>query len=206
MVHAALAKSDKPLTEEQQKRLYEIGLRYSEEEKRREEGYEEGALGLRKLVDETALKDRFFQEVNAVLGAGQMATLRPEATRDYAGLDLFSTGIMYSGVARPVAAKDAADLESTIVGKVMDTFSLDAAQRAVVEDVARSYVQQLPEGFLDVTMPTGRIPLIPMDRVRTAGRLQARLLEDLRGRLSLTEEQLAKLRKEIVVLVPFGAP
>ncbi|MBW2416280.1 MAG: hypothetical protein JRG76_17420 [Deltaproteobacteria bacterium] len=63
MVHAALTKADLPLTEEQERLVYEIGLRYTEEDRQRLAGYDEGALGMEKLVGEADLRDRFFAEV-----------------------------------------------------------------------------------------------------------------------------------------------
>jgi len=207
MVHAALTKAGMPLTEEQEKLVYEIGLRYTEEDRQRLAGYDEGALGMEKLVGEADLRDRFFAEVRASLSPEQLERIRPEGVKGFTSVDLFSTGVLYAPLTRPLPFRDRAGLESTVVARAMSKLSLGEASMAVVQDAVRRWADTLPEGFLDVPLPGGG-PLAQhrADRVRVAAQSQALLMRDLATRLSLSEAQLKSLQAEVGVLVPYLAP
>jgi hypothetical protein len=206
MVHAALTKADLPLTEEQERLVYEIGLRYTEEDRQRLAGYAEGALGMEKLVGEADLRDRFFAEVYASLSPEQREQIRPEGVKGYTNVDLFSTGVLYGPLTRPVPFRDRESLESNVVARAMGKLGLDAASKAVVQDAVRRWADALPEGFLDVPYPEGG-PRAPHKaaRVHIAAQAQARLMRDLATRLNLSEAQLKSLQAEVGVLVPYLA-
>ena len=108
MVHAALVKADVPLTAEQENLVYEIGLRYTEEDRRRLAGYADGTLGMEKLVEEADLRNRFFAEVYGSLSTEQRETIRPEGVRGLTSADLFSTGVLYAPLKRPLPFRDRA--------------------------------------------------------------------------------------------------
>ncbi|MHC4817614.1 MAG: hypothetical protein ACYTF8_06140 [Planctomycetota bacterium] len=204
MVHAALTKADMPLTAEQEKLVYEIGLRYTEEDRQRLAGYDEGALGMEKLVGEADLRDRFFAEVYASLSPEQRERIRPEGVRGLTNVDLFSTGVLYGPLTRPLPFHDRAGLEANVVARAMNKLTLDEASGAVVQDAVRRWADSLPEGFLDTPLPRGG-PLAShkADRIRVASQSQARLLRDLATRLNLNEAQLKSLQDEVGVLVPY---
>jgi len=206
MVHAALTKADMPLTEEQERLVYEIGLRYTEEDRQRLAGYDEGAFGMEKLVGEADLRDRFFAEVYRSLTPEQRERIRPEGVKGYTNVDLFSTGVLYGPLTRPLPFHDRESLESTVVARAMGKLGLHADSTAVVQDAVRRWADGLPEGFLDVPYPEGG-PRAPhkADRVKVAAQSQALLMRELATRLNLSEAQLKSLRGELGVLVPYLA-
>jgi hypothetical protein len=118
MVHAALTKADLPLTEEQERLVYEIGLRFTEEDRQRLASYDEGAFGMEKLVGEADLRDRFFAEVYRSLTPEQRERIRPEGVKGYTNVDLFSTGVLYGPLTRPLPFHDRASLEKTVAAQV----------------------------------------------------------------------------------------
>jgi RNA polymerase sigma-70 factor (ECF subfamily) len=205
-VHAALTKGGMPLTGEQEKLVYEIGLRYTEEDRRRLAGYDEGALGMEKLVGEADLRDRFFAEVHETLSSGQLELICPERVRGLTNSDLFSTGLLYAPLVRPLPFRDRESLESIVVERAMSDLTLDEASKTVVQDAVRLWADTLPEGFLDVPLPrVGPLPSHKADHVRVAAQSQALLMRDLATRLNLSEAQLKSLQAEVGVLVPYLA-
>ena len=206
IVHAALTKAGMPLTEEQEKLVYEIGLRYTEEDRQRLAGYDKGALGMEKLVGEADLRDRFFAEVYGSLSPEQLERIRPEGVKGLTNVDLFSTGVLYGPLTRPLPFHDREGLEANLVTRAMGKLSLNEASTAVVQDAVRRWADTLPEGFLDVPYPGGG-PLAQHKaaRIRVAAQSQALLLRDLATRLNLSEAQLKSLQAEVGVLVPYLA-
>jgi len=204
MVHAALTKADMPLTEEQERLVYEIGLRFTEEDRQRLAGYDEDALGMEKLVGEADLRDRFFAEVYGSLSPEQLERIRPEGVKGLTNVDLFSTGVLYGPLTRPLPFHDREGLEANLVTRAMGKLSLNEASTAVVQDAVRRWADTLPEGFLDVPYPGGG-PLAQHKaaRIRVAAQSQALLLRDLATRLNLSEAQLKSLQAEVGVLVPY---
>ena len=206
IVHAALTKAGLPLTEEQETFVYEIGLRYTEEDRQRVAGYDESALGMEKLVGEAGLRDRFFAEVCESLSPEQLERIRPEGTRGLTKYDLFSTALLLGPLTRPILFRDREGLESTVVERAMSQLTLDEASKAVVQDAVRRWADTLPAGFLDVPSPGGGyLAAHKADRVRIAAQSQALLMRDLATRLDLSEAQLESLQAEVLVAVPYLA-
>jgi len=204
MFHAALTKAGMPLTEEQEQLVYEIGLRYTEEDRQRLAGYDEGALGMEKLVGEADLRDRFFAEVYASLTPEQRARIRPEGVKGLTNVDLFSTGVLFGPLKRPLPFRDREDLEARVVARAMGKLELDEASKTVVQDAVRRWADSMPAGYLDVPLPAGG-PLAQhsADRMRIAAQSQAKLMRELANRLDLNEEQLRGLQAEVGVIVPY---
>jgi hypothetical protein len=199
MIHAALAKADMPLSAEQQRAIEELGRRFTEEDRARRDGYDPDAGAMGKFVDEVALKDRFFKELFGTLSTEQGARLRPESVRGYAAVDLFGSALMFQGVAEPLQFADRAALEQSTASRVMERVHLDASKRSAVEAAVKRWSAAMPDEYLNVAAP----PLHKKERLVEAARRQAALFADLERTVDLTPEQLATLRSQLAVLVPY---
>jgi len=205
VIHAMLKASGDALTAGQEAQLGEIGRRYADEETRRDASYPEGALELRKVADEAAVKDRFYAEVDGVLSAGQRELLHPEAVRGLTQLDLFSSGIMTYLEVRPVSVKDREQAVKQVTDRHMQELGLDAATRPVVESLVRRWAERVAEAGLDgprernVGMPL----LTSAERVRKVAKLQLELWDELQRQVALTAEQRQKLAAQTNIIVPF---
>jgi RNA polymerase sigma-70 factor (ECF subfamily) len=207
MVHAALAKSGRPLSEEQERALEELGRRYVAEETTRNAAYGEETLAFRKMVDEAALKDRLYSEVDALLTPEQRDLLHPEAIRGYSQVDLFSSGVLTYVHARPVPLADRATFVQQVTDRHIEELGLDAAARPVVEGLVREWANRVAKAGLDAPLDRN-IPGMPLvmknDRIRKAADLQLDLWNALATQLPLTDAQREKLRTETQIIVPHG--
>lgn len=207
MVHAALAKSGRPLTKEQEAALEELGRRFVAEDDLRSAAYGEETLAFRKLVDEAALKDRLYSEIDALLTPEQRDLLHPESVRGYTQVDLFSSGVVTFMQARPIAFGDRDTFVREVTDKHIEELGLDAASRPVVEGLVRQWSDRVAKAGLGAplerTVP-GMQNVLRTERVRKAAELQLELWDTLAARLALTDAQRRKLREETRILVPHG--
>lgn len=205
VIHATLRAGGHALSAEQEELLGEIGRRYADEEARRAASYPEGTLELRKIAEEAAVKDRFYAEVDAVLGDGQRDFLHPESVRGMTQLDLFSSGIMTYMEMRPLDVKDREAAVKQVADKHFERLGLDPASRPVVEQLVRGWAEKVAEAGLDAPRERNvKMPLLTRsERVRRAAQLQLELWDELRRRVPMTDEQKRKLAAETNILVPF---
>ena len=110
----------------------------------------------------------------------QRARIRPEGVKGLTNVDLFSTGVLFGPLKRPLPFRDREDLEARVVARAMGKLELDEAAQTVVQDVVRSWADALPRGYLDVPVPVGgRLAQHKADRIRIAARAQAKLMREL---------------------------
>jgi RNA polymerase sigma-70 factor (ECF subfamily) len=204
LIYATLAQSPVPLSEDQARQLDEIGLRFVEEDMRREASYGPATLPLRKVIEETALKDRFFRDVDGILTVEQRDVLHPADSRGYTTGDLFSSGLVWAQLARPLPIRDRADLEKQAIEVVMTSFDLAEDARPTVESIVATWSAGMSDEFLAEPMTTAvRMRIMRVDRIEKVARLTLDLLESLIGQLSFTDEQKANI--DATVRVPFRA-
>lgn len=205
VIHATLRAGGHALSAEQEERLGEIGRRYADEEARRAASYPEGTLELRKIAEESATKDRFYAEVDAVLNDGQRDFLHPESVRGMTQLDLFSSGIMTYMEIRPLDVKDREAAVKQVTEKHFEKLGLDPASRPVVEQLVRRWADRVAEAGLDAPREKNvKMPLLTRaERVRKAAQLQLELWDELQRRVPMTDEQRKKLVAETNIMVPF---
>ncbi len=205
MVYASLQHSNAPLSEEQIRTLDSLGKRFADEDARRLAAYQPGALELRKVIDECDLKDRFFAEVDGMLTPEQRGVLRPAGARGLLGMDLFSSGLVWATVTRPLPFSDRAQLEMQIVSAVRTTYAIPEASVPVVEELAARAVQQLGAEYLAVPMQANARArgLIHIDRVRPAAKALLAMREGILQRVPLDDAHRAIVAGDTQVVVPF---
>ncbi|MFB3066146.1 MAG: RNA polymerase sigma factor, partial [Planctomycetota bacterium] len=145
MVHAALAKSDQPLSADQRSALREATVAFLQADGERLHSYSDDAVGLEKFMDEMALKERYYARLHELLTPEQQSILHPEAVRGHTGVDLFSTGITWGTLTAPVQAKDRAGLREEFVMRHMRSLKLDESARPVLQRLAADWAATLPE-------------------------------------------------------------
>ena len=149
-MYHTLAKHKVPLTEAQEREFDEIGRRFSEEERLRFASYGEDALMLKKLIDESALKTRFFAEAQGLLSKEQKAKLTPESLAGRTNIDMFSTGLIWGPISKPMGFTDRADLANKFTEMHMRGFGLDSAVRADLAQLVTVWAEKYPAEFLEV--------------------------------------------------------
>jgi RNA polymerase sigma-70 factor (ECF subfamily) len=209
MIYATLLQAGKPLSGAQQEQLGEVGTSFFELDKQRLAGYHARTMGLQKLIDETALKDRFYRAVDELLTVEQRAILHPPATKDYVGVDFFSSGLVWGQKARTLRFKTRQDLAEQALVKFSTLLRLDDAKRAKALTAFGAWANSMSDDYLaEAATAATRQRMIKTGRVRVAAHAQLQLQHALLTQVGLDEEQHKALLELSVVLVPFrsGSP
>jgi len=217
LIHAALTEAGMPLDENQTTRLGEIGDRFIEADQRRSAGYNDETFALQKTIDECALKDRMFADIDGVLTAKQREVLHPEAIQGRLGVDIYSSGTIWYSVARAVDFDTAADLAPGLVRAYLSRAKVDDQQKALLvraaEDWARSFSSAYLAASADPLAQTSRKSAAGgalagwqrIEQVRTAATrqlaLNRALVELLRG-----NPTAAQIQGDRRVFVPLKRP
>jgi len=203
MLYATLLKAGKPLDEKQEVVLRELADDLIKEDERRLAGYADDVFALRKLIDETALKDRFYAAVDRMVTDDQREILHPATLRGRVSFDLFSSGLIWATVLAPQRFSTSEDLQQRVVSIVMQRAQIAPEQKALVEDLVGTWAAGFPRGYLaeksDALAAGGRLRV---ERVRTAAQHELELLRALVQRLPADAPAAARLRQVQVVLVP----
>ncbi|MCU0727041.1 MAG: hypothetical protein MUE73_14825 [Planctomycetes bacterium] len=203
LVWAALADADLPLSEAQTSALEALVTRYSEEDRRRLAGYGEDTLALRKLLEEADLKDRFYADVDRLVTDEQREALHPAAMRGRLQVDLFSSGILWATVARPIFYSDRAGLETAFLQSAKQSLPFSEEEAPILGQLAAGWAASLPEEYVaEPADPLSQQMMIPVSRVRTAAKAQLSAMEDALGRLPPGSKAVEEMREANVVMVP----
>ena len=201
LIHATLEKAALPLTAEQQSALMRIGSKFVEEDRRRLERYTRETLALQRLLDETALKDRFFDEIHKLLDDGQRTVLHPKVQRGYTNSDLFSSAIIWGAHAHAMGVKDHAGLVDRYVESLCREFEIDPALvTPIVERGTAGIDDQLLAEPYDIAAKNRHMRV---ERVREFAKVGLAVRKEMLAQLALTNEQRAKVREDSLVPVPY---
>lgn len=148
LVHAALLEAQQPLSERQEEQLREIGDRYVTDEGRRAMSYGEDVLQLQKTIEETALKDRFYAEVDGMLTEAQRNVLHPKEIRGRMGVDIFSSGVIWYVVSKPVSFTTRKDLAETLLKQTVSMPGYDEQHADIYQDAAHEWANSFSDEFL----------------------------------------------------------
>ncbi len=199
LVASALRQSDVPLSENQDAALEELGRRFTVEEKARQEGYADDVPALERVMEEAALKARLVDDLEKVLGTGQVNKLRPKELRGYAMIDIVSDGVMLGPLARPVPFKTRADLQKNTTARFAKALGLGDDARPALENAVRVWAQRFDDEFLAVKQKAFH----RTDRIRQAGANQIELQRAILATVPLTDAQKKTLRASSGILVPY---
>ena len=200
---AALAQIGLPLSAAQRTSLEDLGRRFTEEERKRVASYDDTTFQLRKIVQEGALKDRFFDAVRGVLTATQLDALSPAATRDRMAADLWSEGLLWATLTRPIPYDKPETVTDAVSRALGPNFKLDDAGRAKVAAITADWVARLPESITaHETDALDRIGMLPADLVAVGAEQMLALVERIVTELALSGDQLAAARRWSIVLMP----
>lgn len=203
MVYATLLKAGTPLSEAQEKKLKALADDFVREDEQRMGSYDESALGLQKLLDETALKDRLFAAIDALLTDAQRSVLHPEVVRGRTSADLFSSGVIWGTVIRPARFTSAEQLSGVLTRQIVARYQVPEDQRSTVEDLAGEWLKSFPSSYLDA--PADALTSAghyEIGRVRTAAERQLVFFQRLLDRLPADWAGAEQFRQETFVLLP----
>lgn len=147
-VYAALASSEQELSDSQVEQLRALGDRYVAAEATRAASYDDTTYGLQQVIEECALKDRLYGEIDALATPEQLAVLHPDDVRGFTQGDLFSSGMVWLQVARPMAFLARSDLAEQVANKIILGESLPAAHHELARSIIAEWASALPDDLL----------------------------------------------------------
>jgi hypothetical protein len=196
---STLAEGGHPLTKAQEEALGGLVRAYSAENLGiHERGFESE---VERVTAETAMKDRFYEEAAALLGPEQRAAVFPPSAGGFDGSNLFSSGLVWATVAKPVHAASPAEFAEDAARGLQKRLSLDDAAAAQVREIIAKH-----SAHPDLWRKTERVEraLNFMARGRSGRAAQAQIawMREISRSLPLSAEQKEKLAKMDDVLVP----
>ena len=217
LIVSTLAQAGAPLDERQIEKLYEIGDRFLAEDERRRTGYSEDTLQTQKTLEECDLKDRMYAEVDNLLTEQQRTLLHPEPVRGRLGVDIFSSGVIYYTLGKPVDFSTREDLAEGLVSKYLAKAHLSETEVAALRIAAKEWA----DGFSEATLRAGGEKLIRDSRAQSGGMLAGwmktttareaavRQLELNRVLYDLVQgdaEKMAAVRGDATIYIPLQRP
>ncbi len=203
MVYVTLVKSGKPLTESQEKQLRALADELLQEDERRLAGYGEGSFALEKIMGETAIKDRFYGAIDKMVSDEQRELLHPANLRGRLSFDLFSSGLVWATVLKPMRYAKAEELSGHVPPQFIARFAVRAEHKSIVEDAIAEWLKSFPAGYLDeksdVLAANGAVKI---ERVRIAAERQLAMFKTIVSRLPADAPEAVRLRTESAVFVP----
>jgi hypothetical protein len=207
LIHTTLTQAGHPLSAAQEEQLGALGERYVQEDARRLAGYAETTFALRKTIDEAALKDRLFADVDRLVDDQQREVLHPAAIRGRLALDLFSSGVIWLTLAQPLPFKTREDLARTLTNQATRHFDLGAEHHDALEQAVSTWVAGFTDEYLGAELdPLDRQGRFRIERVVVAARRQLAFFERFADQLRPDDPLVARLRAETTFLIPMRTP
>jgi hypothetical protein len=203
-IAAALDAAGKPLTDAEASALEKIGREFSDEDARRLQGYDASAYALQKTIDEADLRRRFFDAAFAALAEDQRDALTPPAVKGQLGFDLYSDGLLWMTVLRPLSfkEKDVDALVTAAAGVLNTALKIPREQQDTARGVIAKWARDLPASLVAAPEGAGADRDRSVEPIREGAKQTVALLQRLVLDLKLEGAQADAARKWPVVLQP----
>lgn len=201
---AALDAAGKPLTDAQATAVEQLAREFSDEDARRLQSYPDPSYQLRKTIDEADLRRRFFDAAFAALTPEQRDTLTPPSTKGAIGFDLYSDGLIWATVQRPMRFKEKEEdaLVTQVTAAASGALKIPREQQEAVRTVVSRWAGELPAVLVNASDAKGGAFNQRVETVREAARQTLALFERLVADLKLEGAQAEAARRWPVVFVP----
>ena len=202
-IAAALEAAKQPLTDGQAASLGRLGVAYTEEDSRRLARYDERTFALTKTIEEADLRDRFFADTFALLTEEQRAALGNPATRGRLSLDLYSSGLLWSTTAGPIAFTTKEDLAAEFEKTVLQHQTALAPSKDAVHAAVQEWVGSLGKDVLEAPPDAlSSMRFLTVAQTTAAAKRQVVLIQRLVDTAATSEEATKALRDWTYVVVP----
>lgn len=204
-IASALFEAGLPLDERQAELLEDIGDRFLRDEQARMARYDEHTFALEKVIDETALRDRFFAEVDALLTSTQVEALHPAVGRGRLRADLYSSGLIWLTVTGQLRHSNRADLARKWGDTAMLKLGLPAESRDTVMQLAETFADGFSDAYL-AQKPNAldMKKILRVDRVTIAAQQMLQFLKSLYEQVPMDEAKRNGIRDRAFVAVPIN--
>jgi hypothetical protein len=202
-VYVTLREAGQPLTESQEEALRALGDRFIAAETRRVAAYTDQTMEAQKVLDECTLKEELYSEVDKMLSEPQREALHPKAIRGTAGADLFSSGLVWMQVARPLSFTSRENLVTQLESKLLGGMGIPTENREAAKSIVAEWVAGLDDAFLSTPYsPEYAKGLQPVVHIFAGAKRFLVLRTRLIAAVSNADAQL-KMRRDPGVIVPY---
>lgn len=114
-------------------------------------GYNDETFRLQKLIDECALKDQMFADIDAVLRPEQRDVLHPESIRGRLGIDIFSSGTIWYPLAKALDFKTRDELPELLAKQYQARGNLAEEDMALIRTAAKEWARSFSDAYLQAS-------------------------------------------------------
>lgn len=204
-IAATLEAAGLPLDGTQSAAVETLTAEHAAEDERRLAAYTEDVWMLRRLLDETAQRRRYYEAVRALLTPEQRDTLNPPAIRDRTATDLFSAALIWARRTSNTSVADRTVLVTGLADFLVKRLQLPVDRTDDARATAERWFDSVPLALkTDPVDDLAKAGFWPLDRVQANAEQFLRFLESARDDLSPGEAGMEVLRNAstTVVLVP----
>lgn len=200
---STLASVKMPLSEAQSRSILSIGEGWIAADEKRLTSYTDQTPQVQRLYEEAELKDRFFNDVFAVLSDEQEDALSPDISRGRVRVDIFSSSLIWVQRVRLLPFDDVKGLAANFTNRYRDVFDLDDAEKERAGAIIATWLNGIPSDLLFAeSNALDMAGLVRTERVSAWGHHQVELIADLAHQLNFDENQM----KLVVQIGGIGVP
>ena len=203
-IASTLDAAGKPLTDGEATAIEKVARDFSDEDARRLAGYPTGTYAMQKTIEEADLRRRFFDAAFAVLTRDQRETLVPPSVKGLVGFDLFSDGLLWATVMRPIGFKER-DLDALVTesaGAMNAGLHIPKEQQDAARAVVAKWAKDLTVSLVTAPDEGASKYETHVETVREAAKQSLALVQSLSADLKLEGKQAEAARNWPVVLLP----
>ena len=193
LVDSTLTAGERPLSKEQRLAVSELGDEFLRRIEEFEKSRSKLEYALEARVQESTIKQAFFDSLDAILDAEQVELIHPESIRGICGLDLMSSGLIWQMHVHPLFGSSREALTSRVRLAVKDSLGLDDDGMSNIDGAIGRFVQSLTDEDLQVG-PAATANLFRVPRVLSGARATLRFMKDMIASLPADHAAVEKIK------------
>jgi RNA polymerase sigma factor (sigma-70 family) len=201
-IASALDAAGLPLTDTEAEVLGRTAQEFTDKDRARTAGYDDRTWELQKVIDEAELRDSFFDAAFAALTQEQRDALRPESSKGYLGLDLFSSGLLWQQHLLPVFAPDKAGAIRAVQAQAVSFLGVPEERRTDLAPFIQDWIDAVPTTWLDGTEKLFGQVLHKTSHIEQCARAQLAVMRRIAENPVFGDGVAAKARKVGAVVFP----
>jgi len=202
-LHAVFQSAGVPLDADQTAQMQALAAQYAGEDDQRRATYSEETPKLQALIDEMAMKERFYAEARGVLDTEQLGVISNPAIDGHTGIELMGTGMGWSTFTKPASVTSLEEFGTKLSKNLSSSLNIPAEQEAQVSAIVQKWARRFPQNLWQAeTSNRAKYRMIEVERVRQSAQTQLGMVTEILNSLPLSPQQRQKLLSGQTVFVP----
>ncbi len=194
LVDSALTAAEKPLSEDQRKAVSELGNVYLERIDEFEKNRNKITYALEARIQESTIKQNFFDELDKLLDPEQVEIVHPESIRGLCGLDLMSSGLIWQMHVHPLFGGTREFLTTRVQSAVKQHVGLNDGEMANLEGAIGRFMQRFSDEDLKEHTAESAANLFRVPVVLRGANATLELLKEIVASLPADHSAVAKIK------------